>query len=605
MLMMNDKQSDKPTEKLLDPFGYTKQQPEQQQSQTSEIFKIEINNLPANLKYPAFLKFLRQKQIKYRKMKLFPIKSMKKSQAYITFKNEMQRSQTLKLLNGLKFRGQQLYCQESKPLPDPLIKKRLTENRNQKHRTINNECKMDDNHKNNVDQNYINSETAEERDKIVNDQVCSLWNIPYTEQIDRKLELLKLMWQKCASDFKYTNPGPELRSTTTDWFRNIAPEKLKKNFLPSPIINGYRNKYEFNIGSDRQIGFRLGLYREGSVRVVKPPENCPIINQQARLILEYFQCYLNEKTTLDGHDPITHEGYWRQILVRLNRQNESLISIRLTRQSTMTDTELDCECQKLCEYFEQPKSKDLCIRSVYVEIVEDKHSNHCDQYRFICGQKHIFERLKLPQDDNYLEFRISSQSFFQVNIQAAELLYGKIVELADCGPETIVLDICCGTGTIGLCMAKRVKKVLGFELNEDAIEDARFNAKHNDIENVEFHCGRAEKLVGPVLDRISQKERDADFVAILDPPRNGLPANIIKCLRNNQKIRRVIYVACEAMAARNNFIDLCRPISRAYHKDPFIPIETVAIDLFPHTERCELIVMFERKSPKSSTISET
>ncbi|OTF82307.1 tRNA (uracil-5-)-methyltransferase-like protein [Euroglyphus maynei] len=406
---------------------------------------------------------------------------------------------------------------------------------------------------NEIDLNYINSTTVEERNKIV----CSLWNLPYDEQIERKIQLLKSMWQRCATDFKYTNPGTKLRSTM-DWFRTQAPERLKENFIRSPIINGYRNKYEFSIGADRQVGFRLGLYREGSIRVVDPPENCPIINEQARNIVKHFQHYLREQTTLDGHDPITHDGYWRQLLVRLNRQNESLLAIRLVRQSTMTDQELELECEKLRKHFEQEpqiRSWKINIRINMIIIV-----------------------------------------YFTVNIQAAELLYGKIIELADCGPETIVLDICCGTGTIGICMAKRVKKVLGFELNEDAVEDARFNAKHNNIDNVEFHCGRAEKLVGPILDRISSKERDSNFVAILDPPRNGLPANIIKCLRNNQKINRVIYVACEAMAARNNFIDLCRPISRAYHKDPFVPKETFAVDLFPHTERSELIIMFERIS---------
>ncbi|XP_046908357.1 tRNA (uracil-5-)-methyltransferase homolog A isoform X2 [Dermatophagoides farinae] len=584
----NKQQQKQRSEQSLDPLGYT-----QQQSQTSEIFKIEINNLP------AFLKFLRKKQIIYRKMKLMSLKSSNKSHAYVTFRNEKERSQALNMLNNIEFRGRQLTCRESAPLPDPLIQRQI-EHRMQKLKSIDNDDKTNNNNdgnKNNVDLNYSNSTTAEERDKIVNDQVCSLWNVPYDEQINRKIKLLKSMWQRCATDFKYTRPGPELQPTM-DWFRNHAPERLKTNFLRSPIINGYRNKYEFSIGADRQVGFRLGLYREGSVRVVSPPENCPIINPQARCILEHFQHYLRERTTLDGYDPVTHEGYWRQILVRLNRQNEALISIRLTRQPTMTDTELECECQKLREHFEQePK---IGVRSVYVEIIEDRYSNQCDHSRFLCGETHIYERLKLPQDEEHLEFRISSTSFFQVNVSAAELLYGKIVELASCGPETIVLDICCGTGTIGLSIAKRVKSVFGFELNEEAVEDARFNVKHNGIVNVEFHCGRAEKLVGPILDQISSKERDADFVAILDPPRNGLPANIIKCLRNNQKIRRVIYVACEAMAARNNFIDLCRPISRAYHKAPFIPVETVAVDLFPHTERCELIVMFERISSSAS-----
>lgn len=94
------------------------------------------------------------------------------------------------------------------------------------------------------------------------------------------------------------------------------------------------------------------------------------------------------------------------------------------------------------------------------------------------------------------------------------------MELAACKPNTTVLDICCGTGTIGLCMARSVRRVIGLELNEDAIKDARFNAELNQITNIEFHCGRAEQLISQILNKLGSE--DGDVVAILDPPRNGL-----------------------------------------------------------------------------------
>ena len=102
------------------------------------------------------------------------------------------------------------------------------------------------------------------------------------------------------------------------------------------------------------------------------------------------------------------------------------------------------------------------------------------------------------------------------------MLYKKISELANCGTETIVLDLCCGTGTIGLCLARPVRHVHGIELSEDAVKDARFNAELNAIQNIDFHCGRAEKLVYNVLKKAIPKGQNADIVAILDPPRSGL-----------------------------------------------------------------------------------
>lgn len=109
---------------------------------------------------------------------------------------------------------------------------------------------------------------------------------------------------------------------------------------------------------------------------------------------------------------------------------------------------------------------------------------------------------------------------FQVNTDAAEKLYSIICEFANCNDQTVVLDICCGTGTIGICLARSVKKVIGIELNEDAINDAKFNAQNNQLTNMEFFCGRAETLIPQVLKLLNSDIKDV--VAILDPPRCGL-----------------------------------------------------------------------------------
>lgn len=445
------------------------------------------------------MKFLRKKGIKYRKVKVVS-KTKLYSFAFITLKSQDDREKAIEILNRSKFRGKELVCKQSIPLPDPLIVKRI----NQPDSI--------------VDNNYDNLSTNE-RNKFILDKVCSLWQLPYCDQINRKIDRLQSTFQKCYKTLKTLNNSNLEIMSTLNWFRSF---QLKDKFIFSPQTEGYRNKYEFNVGSDNRVGFRLGLYRNGSIKVVNPPDNCPIISSQANLIWKHFQKYLLEKTSLNGYNPITHKGYWRQILVRLNQSNESLISISLTRQPELSDEELEKECENICKHFnEDPK---LNIKSIYIDfILNSTYSEKPSKcFRHLTGVTHIFESIKIS-DNEILKFRISPTSFFQINILAAELLYRKILELAKCTPETILLDICCGTGTIGLCLASRVKRVLAFELNEEAIKDAKYNAQLNNCNNVEFYCGRAENQLMPILESISASAENLnDFVAILNPPRNGL-----------------------------------------------------------------------------------
>lgn len=127
-----------------------------------------------------------------------------------------------------------------------------------------------------------------------------------------------------------------------------------------------------------------------------------------------------------------------------------------------------------------------------------------------------------------LKFDISPQAFFQVNTAAAEILYSTIVEnLPLSSPETHVLDVCCGTGTIGLCCAKAgAAKVTGIEMNGPAVEDAKANAQLNGVSNTTFICSKAESVLGNILRE--HEEQQSTLVAVVDPPRAGLHRD---CLR--------------------------------------------------------------------------
>jgi tRNA (uracil-5-)-methyltransferase len=141
-----------------------------------------------------------------------------------------------------------------------------------------------------------------------------------------------------------------------------------------------------------------------------------------------------------------------------------------------------------------------------------------------------------------MTFKLSPQSFFQVNTLAAEKLYETVGELAlgrGSALDTTLLDVCCGTGTIGLTLASRVKHVIGVEICEPAVRDARENASANGVENASFIAGPAEQVLPSVTSSAS-----GPVLAIVDPPRSGLSMSVIKTLRACKGIQRLVYVSC-------------------------------------------------------------
>lgn len=191
-------------------------------------------------------------------------------------------------------------------------------------------------------------------------------------------------------------------------------------------------------------------------------------------------------------------------------------------------------------------------------------------------------------------------------------------------PGTVVLDLCCGTGTIGLTMAGHVKKVIGVDIVESAVIDAIHNAKLNNIparllsnkkkdsnehenketaedrativqtsnDSVVYIADKAENAIKRIL-REQVGPRD-DVVAVLDPPRTGCHSDVIKAIRDCSGVDRVIFVSCDSEKATQNFVDLCRPTSNKFKGLPFVPRLAAPVDLFPHTKLCELVLSFRR-----------
>ncbi|CUG93427.1 tRNA (Uracil-5-)-methyltransferase, putative, partial [Bodo saltans] len=157
-----------------------------------------------------------------------------------------------------------------------------------------------------------------------------------------------------------------------------------------------------------------------------------------------------------------------------------------------------------------------------------------------------------------LSFDLSPAAFFQVNTPAFEDLLHRVHQVANLNKNTVLLDLCCGTGTIGLCLARHVKRVIGIELISSAVDNARINATRNNITNATFLAGRIENLLPDVINSLSTEDR-TDVVAILDPPRAGVHNTVIKWIRSTESIRRAVYISCEQKALENDCPGFTKP----------------------------------------------
>lgn len=203
------------------------------------------------------------------------------------------------------------------------------------------------------------------------------------------------------------------------------------------------------------------------------------------------------------------------------------------------------------------------------------------------------------------KFRISADAFFQVNQAAAEVLYSTVRDLSVPNYEdreattkagATLLDVCCGTGAMGITISPRVERIIGIELIEQAVEDARHNAALSNVLNCEFIPGKAEVVLPGLMSWLSS-EGGGIAAAVVNPARAGLHHRVVRALRNQHAIRRLVYVSCKPDGeAMRNFRELCCAPDphRKLTGEAFTPTLAVPVDMFPHTGHCELVLLLER-----------
>lgn len=335
----------------------------------------------------------------------------------------------------------------------------------------------------------------------------------------------------------------------------------------SPIIGmeypwRYRNKGHFHL--DKVDGrVRLGFYEPGSHEFV-PAKESLLFSSVVNSLLDYLeeQLTLREITVFN---PNTGEGYLRNIMVRESKATGEIMLNFIT----------GTEKWELAEVTKSVEAVFPQVRSVYQNINKGKSP-------VILGNKFILRSGKEYLQDTIgpYVFKISPQSFFQVNNEQARVLYEKALEFASLSGRETVIDAYCGIGSIAIFIASQAQKVIGVEVVEAAIQDARENANLNNITNTQFVVGKAEKWLPRWL-----KEGGRADVIIVDPPRKGCAPELLEAIVNARP-EKVVYVSCSpATLAR----DLKYLAANGYKVNEIQPV-----DLFPQTGHVESVVLITK-----------
>uniref|UniRef100_A0A1B6J213 tRNA (uracil(54)-C(5))-methyltransferase n=1 Tax=Homalodisca liturata TaxID=320908 RepID=A0A1B6J213_9HEMI len=542
-----------------DPYAYI-----DRNGFTSEKFKIEIKGLPKFYGIGELKKLLNTK-LKLGSNKIKPPKK-RSNWVFVCFRSEEDREEALKVINGLKWKNVTLSAIVAKPAPDPLVKRR-----NEAQEEANKRLKVDD------------QRTQEEK---VKDSTVPLWRLPREEQANQKTNNVKRIVRNIIYDIERQNKGLKTYFNTQRDNNEGAPLKMHPIVMDSQDT-GYRNKCEFTIGindetGEKTVGMRLGSYATGTVGVA-PVYNLPHVPDRMKQAVKVFEGMVRA-SPLEVFNPETYSGHWRQLTVRLGMNTQQLMLIVGIHPQQLTQQEVVDFKQQLKEFFTSGEGQVLNVTSLYYQEITKRQSGAEQCLELVAGEDHISELLC------GLRFNISPMSFFQVNTGAAELLYRAVGSLAQLTPQTTLVDVCCGTGSIGLSLAKDCGQVLGLELMEQAVVDARQNAVNNSITNCEFFSGPAEDILQSVVDRA----KFDDVVAVVDPPRAGLRQNAVLMLRRTSKIKKIAYLACDLKSASKNLVDLARPASKTLSGAPFVPVAVTPVDMFPLTDHFEVIIYLER-----------
>ena len=337
----------------------------------------------------------------------------------------------------------------------------------------------------------------------------------------------------------------------------------------------YRNKIRFaflKTGDNIQFSRHNRSNPQADIVVDK----CYLQSERSNLLLQILAEWA-KLNCLSIFNDQTQQGFLKYVLIREGKQTSDLM-IDITTTATQIKNKL---------------RDDLVSRLTNAKIITDKQkflfslfqtetagaSNSHIKLDHLHGSKFITDRI------GHCTFQISHDSFFQTNSVMAETIYDTVVKFLEPKLTDIVWDLYCGTGTIGIYIARQVNKVLGIESCQQAVDDARINAKLNQITNINFTCARVENI-------IPHSTFDIPHSIIADPPRAGLDDQTRQFILK-LKISKIVYVSCNPQTLARDLKDLTKD-------GTYQIIKIQPIDCFPHTHHIESVTLLQHDYTKDT-----
>lgn len=330
----------------------------------------------------------------------------------------------------------------------------------------------------------------------------------------------------------------------------------------------YRNKMVFPVASENGTAIG-GFYAPKSHDVIEL-DSCCVGDVSATKVLSCIVDFMNEFKILP-YDEKTHKGTIRRVFVRTGFNSRELMIVLSSASEKIKNLAILIDRLKNLDY------GSYNLKSIVLNINKNKNN-------LVLGDKNITLWGKDVISDSILglHFSISPHSFYQVNPIQTEILYQKALEFAQLNRTKTVLDIYCGIGTISLCAATSCKKVIGVEIVDVAILDAKQNADRNNIKNAEFFCGAAEDVVPTLLSQDINPD-----VVILDPPRKGSDEKTLTSIVAASP-ERIVYVSC-------NPATLARDV-KFLEENGYTLKKATPVDMFPNTEHIECATLLVKNT---------
>ena len=372
---------------------------------------------------------------------------------------------------------------------------------------------------------------------------CSLRHIEYEETLNMKKRKVE-----------------NLVSKTFGKENNIKVE----NTIGMGIPYNYRNKAQYPVGLDKTGEPIIGVYAQRTHEIIQMKE-CLIQNEEAEKIAFTIYKFVKEKN-IPVYNEKTGEGLLRHIVIKVGIYTHEIMCI-LVVNGKKIPYETELVEMLVREYNVKTVVKNINMKNTNVILGYENIVLHGDGY--------IYDLL------GGYTFKISPMSFYQVNPVQAEVLYNIAIEKAELNKDDILFDLYCGIGTIGICASSYAKKVYGIEIVEQAIEDAKENARINNVENIEFFAGDVEKIFSNLM----EKKQVYPDVIIVDPPRKGLDNNTINNILA-VKPKKVVYISCNPATMVRDM----KLLSEKYEVGDITPV-----DMFPFTSHVECVCVLNLK----------